>query len=396
MVLSGTDSTTGTAYGTLYNYYATTAGTISGDSNSTNATYDICPAGWRLPTGGNGNFKYYKLYNYYPSYSSMRASYNSGGAAFNQPGWFGGGVATSNVNLGLTGSFWSSTTYNYNYRYGMYVATSGSTVQRDAPMIRNGGHSIRCILKETNIGSLYYLQDYNSLTAAQKTSVLNSMSYDKVYKLTDNRDNQSYDVAKLKDNHIWITQNLNLGSTTLSTNLTSSNTNVSSTVAYSTFNAWKKTSITPTRTAGEFVAISGTDATSGTPYGVMCNYCAATAGTYCSTTGSTNASYDICPAGWRLPTSGFGPSYELFGVSVQYTTAATLFGPVSSGGAAFVLGGYMSGGNLIQYSGTYGNYWASTYYGNYMMKTWNLDSYSLADAQIDRGYAINIRCIGKY
>ena len=708
MVLTGNDATTGTPYGTLYNYYAATGGTISGDSNSTNATYDICPAGWRLPTGGNGNYEYYNLYNYYNSYSLMRASYNNGGAAFNQPGWFGGGASsTSNVNLGLSGSFWSSTTYNYNYRYGMYVATSGSTVQRDAPMIRNGGHSIRCIKKPDgvtlnvnysrgvtavyvngnyiangssanvalgnsvsiiayvkdgysfygwtvgkgsissssaysttytapsssvtttlnadarflgttiqgmpasyctstprtvydnrddqaytvarlkdgrcwmiddlrlgyntiytdltstntnlsstitaatfsswknqagsvssggfttpstgtdptsgraygvtynyyaasagtisgdsnssnatydicpvgwrlptgvsttgdfaklfavyntyslikspvtdggaamndynsssgvseywsssyssptnmnvtyvtpsyqypsfntqrqykntircvmkndsyNISNLTYLQDWNSLSSTNKTNVLSSMYDSVLYHLKDNRDNQTYDVAKLKDGHIWITQNLNLGSANISVNLTSANTNIASTVTSSTFNSWRKSSITPTLTSGELMYVNGTDSTSGTPYGVMYNYCAASGGTYCSSSSTANASYDLCPAGWRMPTSGMGSSYDIYNFGLNYQTAAQMFGPVTSGGAAFTLAGRATGGNLISYSGTYGDYWSSNNSGSTTwMKTWNFNSSSVADAQASRGYAINVRCIGK-
>ena len=708
MVLTGNDATTGTPYGTLYNYYAATGGTISGDSNSTNATYDICPAGWRLPTGGNGNYEYYNLYNYYNSYSLMRASYNNGGAAFNQPGWFGGGASsTSNVNLGLSGSFWSSTTYNYNYRYGMYVATSGSTVQRDAPMIRNGGHSIRCIKKPDgvtlnvnysrgvtavyvngnyiangssanvalgnsvsiiayvkdgysfygwtvgkgsissssaysttytapsssvtttlnadarflgttiqgmpasyctstprtvydnrddqaytvarlkdgrcwmiddlrlgyntiytdltstntnlsstitaatfsswknqagsvssggfttpstgtdptsgraygvtynyyaasagtisgdsnssnatydicpvgwrlptgvsttgdfaklfavyntyslikspvtdggaamndynsssgvseywsssyssptnmnvtyvtpsyqypsfntqrqykntircvmkndsyNISNLTYLQDWNSLSSTNKTNVLSSMYDSVLYHLKDNRDNQTYDVAKLKDGHIWITQNLNLGSANISVNLTSANTNIASTVTSSTFNSWRKSSITPTLTSGELMYVNGTDSTSGTPYGVMYNYCAASGGTYCSSSSTANASYDLCPAGWRMPTSGMGSSYDIYNFGLNYQTAAQMFGPVTSGGAAFTLAGRATGGNLISYSGTYGDYWSSNNSGSTTwMKTWNFNSSSVADAQANRGYAINVRCIGK-
>ena len=40
-------------YGAWYNYAAATAGTITGSSNNTAATKDICPAGWHLPTGPN-------------------------------------------------------------------------------------------------------------------------------------------------------------------------------------------------------------------------------------------------------------------------------------------------------------------------------------------------------
>ena len=297
MVLTGNDGVTGTPYGTLYNYYAATGGTISGDSNTTNATYDICPAGWRLPTGGNGNFEYYNIYNYYNSYSSMRASYNNGGAAFNQPGWFGGGSATSNVNLGVSGSFWSSNTYNYNYRYGMYVASSGSTVQRDAPMIRSGGHSIRCIKKpdgvtlnvnySRGVTAVYvngnYIADGSSANVALgnsvpiiayvkdgysfygwtvgKGSISSSSAYSTTYTapsssatttlnadarflgttiqgfpasyctstprtVYDNRDDQAYTVARLKDGRCWMIDDLRLGYNTIYTDLTSTNTTV--------------------------------------------------------------------------------------------------------------------------------------------------------------------------
>ena len=36
--------------GAWYNYVAATAGTITGDDNSTRASYSICPSGWKLPS----------------------------------------------------------------------------------------------------------------------------------------------------------------------------------------------------------------------------------------------------------------------------------------------------------------------------------------------------------
>ena len=42
-----------TSTGVWYNYYAATAGTVSGSSNSTVASQDICPKNWHLPTGPN-------------------------------------------------------------------------------------------------------------------------------------------------------------------------------------------------------------------------------------------------------------------------------------------------------------------------------------------------------
>ena len=39
-----------TETGVWYNCASASAGTITGDSNSTDATEDICPAGWHLPS----------------------------------------------------------------------------------------------------------------------------------------------------------------------------------------------------------------------------------------------------------------------------------------------------------------------------------------------------------
>ena len=46
---------TDASVGVWYNYYAATAGTVSGTSNASSAVYDICPSGWHLPSGPNTN-----------------------------------------------------------------------------------------------------------------------------------------------------------------------------------------------------------------------------------------------------------------------------------------------------------------------------------------------------
>ena len=55
------------------------------------------------------------------------------------------------------------------------------------------------------------------------------------------------------------------------------------------------------------------------PLGVYYNFCAASAGSYCySNDSGTDANEDICPAGWRMPTSGYDYSMsESFG---EYAT----------------------------------------------------------------------------
>ena len=212
----------------------------------------------------------------------------------------------------------------------------------------------------TSISQLTYLQDFNGLSATGKTMVLNSMSYDTTYNLIDNRDNKTYKIAKLRDGKIWMADNLDLGRTSLSVNLTSSNTNISSTVYASTFNSWKKTSGSGTYTASEYIPVSGTDSTSGTIYGTLYNYCAASAGTICADSSTSDAQYDICPAGWRLPTGGSSGEYmTLYNVS-NYNSPTNMRKSIASGGAGFSLPGSfnISEPNNI---GTTGRYWSSTY-----------------------------------
>ena len=91
--------------------------------------------------------------------------------------------------------------------------------------------------------------------------------------------------------------------------------------------------------------------------GVYYNYCAATAGTYCksmSQTGTSNATNDICPKGWRLPTGG--ASGEFQALRNQYSSsgefALALRTPLS--------GLFADGSDLFQ--GAQGLFWSSTYY----------------------------------
>ena len=400
MVLSGTDSTTGTAYGTLYNYYAATAGTIAGSSNTTNATYDICPAGWRLPTGGASNsYEYYNLYNYYNSYSLMRASYNNGGASFNQPGWFGGGSATSNVNLGSSGSFWSSNAYNYNYRYGMYVATSGSTVQRDAPMIRSGGHSIRCVL---NSNQLVYLQDFYTMPSTDLASVKSSMPYNTIISLKDIRDEQPYGVAKLADGNIYMIDNLNLGDpnypiTAGSLNSSNTNRSGSSSFSVSTFTGYRlTTSNYSSYTGAGYVVLSGTDSTTGRKFGSMYNYCAATLNEICSSSNAYNATMDICPAGWRMPTGGASGEwltlYNKYGSYANMRKAVA----VNTGGAGIAYYGKTTPFLGPDMSQTTNAYWASTRYDNLAQNALVIYTSAMgANDFKDRYYGGFIRCLLK-
>ena len=110
-------------------------------------TYDICPKGWRLPTGGNSGEL--ALYNNaaYNSWDGMRAPISEGGAAFALAGMFS--QSNSPFHQGEYGVYWSSTRPDAPG----YMSTLTLQIQRGYPSIYAsineiiGGFSIRCILK---------------------------------------------------------------------------------------------------------------------------------------------------------------------------------------------------------------------------------------------------------
>ncbi len=121
--------------GVYYNYCAVTLDTICSSSTSTVASYDVCPKGWKLPSGGSsGDFQ--NLYsNYYTTYDTYRD-------ALHLPlsGYFGSGTP---YDQGSSGLWWSTTASNGTNRYNLYVLTSGIYSARSSD--RRFGFSIRCI-----------------------------------------------------------------------------------------------------------------------------------------------------------------------------------------------------------------------------------------------------------
>jgi len=287
--VSGTDSTSQTPYGTLYNYCATSAGTICTSSNSSDAQYDVCPKGWRLPTGGGSSSEFRTLYNQsaYNTLAKMRAPYTSGGAAFAFAGYFN---AAAPVQQNIYGIYWSSTQYSNTNMYRLYLTTAG--VYPDTNAVRYFGYSIRCILDDPRtISDITTMQEMSPQIAAK-------MNNGDTATLRDTRDNQDYTIAKINGN-VWMTRNLAIGcngtgstygSTITSKTLTSSDSNISAAT-------WS----TPTNslTLGDSYDDPRMECSS--TYGAWYNYAAATAGTITGTSNTTNATYNICPAGWRLP-----------------------------------------------------------------------------------------------
>ena len=121
---------------------------------------------------------------------------------------------------------------------------------------------------------------------------------------------QNYQVAKLADGHCWMLNNLKLGSTTSTLNLTPSDTNITSNLTLP-----QVVASVPLETQEDednlfdnpvvFGPVPGDTGSGETNYGYLYNWSAATAGE--SRTSHTeedgDAPYSICPANWRLPTA---------------------------------------------------------------------------------------------
>ena len=117
-----------------YSFYTATAGWGTDDVTSGNSPKDICPKGWRLPTGGSsGEFK--TLYNNYNTLVT-------GDPYFALNGY----VSYSSYlrDEGYEGYFWSSTVRDAHYAYDLNVGRQSAArpAQNDDKYY---GYSVRCL-----------------------------------------------------------------------------------------------------------------------------------------------------------------------------------------------------------------------------------------------------------
>ena len=361
-------------YGGYYNYCAASAGTVCNDTTEQDATQDICPRGWRLPT----NSEQSGITSYVSAFSPVYSGYYDNGSL---------------RSTGSYGLWWSATASNSSYQYSLYYNSSS--------LGTNGynkglGFSVRCI--RSNPGTLTINFDGNGSTggstasqqiAAGNTAPLNangftrngyvftgwntaadgfgtsyadgadytvtpatgdatitlyaqwgpsiqdftnaqcqSLANNDNYTVYDTRDGSDYTVRYI-NGACWMTQNLRLSG---GRTLTSADSNVTRNWSFPTGSL----------TSGNTYTEARSTISSNTSYGGYYNYCAASAGTVCNDTTEQDATQDICPKGWRLPTHN-----EQSGI----TGYASAFSPVYSG---YYYGGSLSG------TGSYGYWWSAT------------------------------------
>ena len=216
--------------------------------------------------------------------------------------------------------------------------------------------------------------------------------------LIDTRDNTTYMAGRLKDGNCWMLDNLALDPTnsTTAANMNASNTNATQEAITnllnggSTTTGWSNIAVANVTTTDfnnndsyiqprinnvskDTLATSyGPASTNGqAKVGIYYNYCVASASTYCYAGGQgidvpdtiIDAPQDICPANWRMPTSG--NTGEYFKLALKYGSDATSNNSLQYN-LSTPLSGYYSGSSASD-QGSYGYWWSSTYSNSYIM-----------------------------
>ena len=141
--------------GGYYNYCAASAGSYcygngtSAGTSTGNATEDICPKGWRMPTG-NTTGEYSALANaIYGSTGSTTevTAYTNYRVALHLPlsGFYYNGMAD---NRGVNGYGRSSTWFNLEGMYCLYASMNRNRIQPAYSSSRGDGFPVRCVLAD--------------------------------------------------------------------------------------------------------------------------------------------------------------------------------------------------------------------------------------------------------
>ena len=398
-----------TEYGGYYNYCAASAGTVCSQPQA-NATQDICPKGWRLPTRSEMNGITSNGSVFSPVYSGY---YNSG----------------SLFDTGSYGFWWSATAYPGDYQYYLYYYSDSLRIDTT---LKPNGFSVRCIrstpgtltinfdgngstggstasqqIAAGNSASLnangftrngYAFTGWNTAADGSGTSYADGADYivtpatgnttvtlyaqwksqvnyiqdftladcqaqasNGNVTVVDRRDDNEYTVRYINE-ACWMTQNLRLSG---GRTLTSADSNVTRNWSFPGTSLESSNSFTDARSL-----ISGN-----TSYGGYYNYCAASAGTICSDSSTQNASQSICPKGWRLPTRS-----EMNGI----TSNGSVFSPVYSG--------YYTSGWLDS-AGSVGVWWSATANSSVLQYGLDYRSGSLGTSTGNKGNGFSVRCI---
>ena len=146
-------NTTIYSYGNYYNWYSATAGYGTFGKSSGNTEGDLCPAGWKLPSGntgtnsGGGNTS--GGFYYLAGRMNARANNQDSTKMFrtfpNNFVYSGVWSGNSAVTRGQSGNYWSSTAYTDIFTYYLtfkYLDIKSGTGTSN----KYSGHTVRCVL----------------------------------------------------------------------------------------------------------------------------------------------------------------------------------------------------------------------------------------------------------
>ena len=268
------------------------------------------------------------------------------------------------------------------------------------------------------IEDIAYMQTFAELDIVDLASVKSSMATNATYILKDARDEQEYTIAKLADDKIWMTKNLNLaGGTEITTGLSDVPVNYTLPIAngfqeYDRLPVSSQAGFDDDTMAYVYNTDNDTDNCSNPGCYSYYSWVAATAGSGLNvSSNNADALYSICPKGWRLPASrsyvsAISDFYNLtvaYGMnpdSIRDSSQATgyLFNSLAGKDtrAGFLLSGRY-GTNPLFYNGdTQGFYWSSTKNGNgarsLVFTTSNTDS---AFNGARAGLGLSVRCLAR-
>ena len=397
-----------TSYGGYYNICAASAGTVCSSSSAQDATQDICPKGWRLPTLNEVSSITSDVSAFSPVYSGYYYNGSLGAAGSN--GYWWSATAYSSTSQHNLGSYSDSLGTGDESKYrGFSVrcirsnpgtltinfngngSTGGSTASQQiaagnsASLNANGftrsGYVFTGWNTAANGSGTSYADgaDYTVTPATGDATVTlyaqwapsmqdftlaqcQSLASDANYTVVDSRDGSDYTVRYI-NGACWMTQNLRLSG---GRTLTSADSNVASSWEFPSNSLTSGNSHTEARSA----------ISSNTSYGGYYNYCAASAGTVCSSSLAQDATQDICPKGWRLPTLN-----EMSGIT-SYTSA---FSPV--------LSGRYSNDSLLD-TGSDGYWWSATANDSYVQYYLYYNGSSLNTGYyLRKNVGFSVRCI---
>ena len=212
-------------------------------------------------------------------------------------------------------------------------------------------------------------------------------------KVVDSRDGEEYLVQRLADGKCWMLDNLTLGSSSVIA-LTPNDTNIANNwtlpaMAWDEFDSYTTAKI-DTSFKNDVPENAPSGSLGSNKVGVYYNYCAASGGSICDSSNSNNASYDICPKGWRMPTGGSSGEYGV--LYAAYNNAGNFMKNLSTPMSGYY--DYVSASSI----GAAGWFWSSTRYDNskmYLLKVDYDNTVDLYNTDISRMDGASVRCVLK-